>query len=135
MAIKYVYGSEEFETEADAQAAAAALAVRMENNPTDWMVVKEITGSNEDGWLVSPTELTDNQIENLDATKKYLAYSVQGSNHDMPLTAAEVTTKRDEYRAIYGQWKNANFMQKIDDSTTPPTETEIDINTDMSGYV
>ena len=135
MTIKYVYGFQEYDSEADAQAAAAALAVRMENNPTDWMVVKEISGSNESGWLVSPVELTDSEIENLDATKMYLAYSIQGSNNDMPLTAAEVATKRIEYRAIYGQWKNANSMRKIDDSTEPPTETEIDINTDMSGYV
>ena len=133
MAIKYFYAFQEYQTEVDAQAAVAALQGRMENNPNDWMVAKEITGSADTGWQVSTTKLTDAQLLNPDVSKTYMAYSTVGGENIMPLTASELETKRDEFRAQHGQSLKVTVIDKFDDSTNE--FTEIATTTDMSGYV
>ena len=50
MSIKYYYANNEYSSEGEAQNAAKTFSVCMENNPTNWMKVKIITGSNENGW-------------------------------------------------------------------------------------
>ena len=135
MSVVYYYSGNKYATEAEAQSAATSLATRMQNNPTDWMESKEITGSADDGWQLNPVKLTDAQLLNPDTTKTYTAYSKEAGINIMPLTYAELATKRDEFRAFYGQALKVNTIYKIDDSTDPATETTITPTTDMSGYI
>jgi len=135
MAVLYFYAFEKYSSEAEAQAAATALLERMQNNPTDWMEVKEITGSQEAGWLMPPTKLTDAEILNPDESKTYTAYSKISGSNVMPLTAAQLEEKRNEFRVFYGDYLRANVITKADESTTPPTETTITPTTDMSDFV
>ena len=135
MSVVYYYSGNKYTTEAEAQAAATSMATRMQNNPTDWMESKEITGSEEAGWQMNPTKLTDAQLLNPDTTKTYTAYSKETGINIMPLTSAELATKRDEFRAFYGQELDVNVIHKIDNSTDPATETTITPTTDMSGYI
>lgn len=135
MSVIYIYATNSYSTEAEAQSAAASLATRMQSNPTDWMEAKEITGSSDAGWQMNSTKLTDAELLNPDASKTYMAYSKEAGTNVMPLTSAELATKRNEFRAIHGQALNVNTIYKIDDSTDPFTETTITPTTDMSGYV
>ena len=133
--ILYFYTQEVYDTENEAQDAATAFAIRLENNPTDWMTVKEITGSQEAGWVMSSTKLSDAEILNPDSTKTYMCAAVYDGDNCMPLTASELDAKRIEIRTLYCRWLCANEIIKIDDSTKPATETIITPTTDMSGYV
>ena len=135
MAIVYHYKDGEYETEALAQAAVASEAARMENNPTDWMVVKEVTGSDASGWTITSATLTDSQIKNPDSTKTYLCYSEISGEHHMAISSTELTTQYTSMRTVYADYWNLNEITKIDDGTDPQTITTITPTTDMSSYV
>lgn len=142
MSIKYSYVCKEYNSEDEAQNAATALSVRMQNNPTDWIMVKEITGSSETGWLINPTLLTDAEILNPDPNKTYTCFSKYSGENVIPISATELTTKSNEYRKIYGQYWNVNTIVKFEDDVDPkgdsnntPATVFITPNTDMSAYV
>lgn len=134
MAIKYCYANNFYNTESEAQDAVVAMKLRLDNNPTDWMTVKEIVGSQEAGWQMNPNTLTDEQINNLDDTKTYMASSPITGENCMPLTASEVEAKVTEFRTAYADWRCAGHISKFDDETTEDAE-KITPNEDMSGYV
>tara|TARA_B000000532_G_C18867225_1_gene406782 strand:- start:78 stop:491 length:414 start_codon:yes stop_codon:yes gene_type:complete len=137
MSIKYYYVSNEYNSENEAQDAATALSIRMQNNPTDWISVKEITGSNETGWVMNPKLLTDAEILTPDTTKTYTCFSPYSGENVIPVTATELQVKMDEYRKIYGQYWDVNAIRKTeyDENNEPTTSVLITPTTDMSGYV
>ena len=136
MAIYYLYNSTEYANESDAQNAVTVLVDRLANNPSDWMVVKEIIGSESAGWSLSSTTLSDAEILNPDTSKIYMAYSLNNGINIMPLTSDELVEKRNEFRSVYTQSiPHINEIKKYDDSTEPPTVTAIPTTTDMSGYL
>tara|TARA_Y100000114_G_scaffold107555_1_gene100909 strand:- start:384 stop:797 length:414 start_codon:yes stop_codon:yes gene_type:complete len=137
MSIKYNYAGNQYDSENEAQDAATALSVRMQNNPTDWIGVKEITGSNETGWLINSKLLTDAEILTPDENKTYTCFSPYSGENVIPVTATELKEKNNEYRKIYGQYWDANIIQKIecDDNGYPTSSVLITPTTDMSGYV
>lgn len=142
MSIKYYYVCKEYNSEDEAQNAATALSVRMQNNPTDWITVKEITGSNETGWLINPTLLSDEQILNPDSNKTYNCFSKYSGENVIPVSATELKIKSNEYRKIYGQFFKVNTIIKQEGDLDSESD-EIDVsqpvfitpNTDMSEYV
>ena len=142
MSIKYYYVGKEYNSEDEAQNAATALSVRMQNNPTDWIIVKEITGSNETGWLINPTLLNDEQILNPDSNKTYNCFSKYSGENVIPVSATELKIKSNEYRKIYGQFFKVNTILK-QEGDLESESNEIDVsepvfitpNTDMSEYV
>lgn len=142
MSIKYYYVNSIYNTENEAQDAATALSVRMQNNPTDWISVKEITGNNETGWQIHPTLLTDAQILNPDTSKTYTCFSQYNGENVIPVSATELTIKSNEYRKIYGQFWNVNTIEKFEDdvdfegdSNNVPATVFITPTTDMSEYI
>ncbi len=137
MSIKYYYVSNEYNSENEAQDAATALSIRMQNNPTDWISAKEITGSNETGWVMNPKLLTDAEILTPDTTKAYTCFSQYSGENVIPVTATELQVKMDEYRKIYGQYWDVNAIRKTeyDENNEPITSVLITPTTDMSGYV
>jgi len=139
MAYAYIYKGVTYTTEAEAQDAAAQEKVLLENNPNNWIGVKEITGSDETGWVIHPTLLTDEQINNIDSTKTYLAYSVAGNDNVFPLTAAEVSEKSLEFRTHYAYNSNVNTILKIeldaDDASRWKPVSTITATADLSSYL
>lgn len=135
MAVKYYYINKEYTSESDAQTSVSAFQSRLNNNPTDWMTSKEITGSPDAGWQISPVPLTDAELLNPNADKTYMAYSKITGENVMPLTASELVAKRNAYRTVYAQSLNATKITKLDDNATPMVGEFIDTTLDMSGYV
>ena len=119
------YKGDEYSTEAEVNQAVADTKVRLDNNPTDWVVVKQLTGDAASGWVVPQDELTDAEINALDATQHYSISSVVEGGSEVGLTATETTAKVAEYRTEYSQFCQVNTI--VD--TYNPT------NIDMSGYV
>lgn len=135
MATKYYYAGQEYDTENDAQSAVDTVKLRLENNPTDWMKAKEITGSAEAGWTVNPTTLTDAELLNPNSEKMYMAYSpITGENY-FPLTSIELAAKRDQFRTPYAQQMNVNAIYKGDQTQMQWLEETIATIVDMSGYI
>jgi len=124
MANIWVYTGTEYSTEDAVNAAVVARKSRLENNPTDWVVVKELTG-NADGWVIPSETLSDSEINNLDATKHYSVAAVFDGDNDLGLTASETTAKVAELRTSYARLIQANQISIL----YPPS------NIDMSGYV
>jgi hypothetical protein len=133
MATKYSYAQRLFDTKAEATANITTFKALLDSEPTRWMAAKEITGSEEDGWVMSSQTLTDAELLNPDTTKTYMCYSFENGTNVMPLTAAELATKRNEFRAAYAGVKKADIMIEVDTDTW--IETELSIDEDMSGYM
>ena len=106
MAIKYSYGATAYNTREEAESGKIEQQARLQNNPTDFIVVKEVTGSQETGWQINPTTLTDSEILNLDTTKVYNIYCPITGENLIPVTAEEVNQKVSEYRSAFCEWKN-----------------------------
>lgn len=125
MANTWVYAHREYTTEDEVNAAVVAQKARLENNPTDWVIVKELTGNADDGWVVPSETLSDSEINSLDATKHYSVAAIIDGNNDLGLTASQVTAKIAEHRTSYARYIEVNQIGIF----YPPS------NVDMSGYV
>lgn len=125
MSTKWFYKDTEYTSEPDVNQAVLDFKSRLDNNPTDWVVVQRLTGDAESGWVVPMEELTDAGINNLDEAHYYSVSSVIGGGSEVGLTAAEVTAKVVEYRSEFAEFFNANVIIK----TYAPT------NVDMSVYL
>ena len=126
MTTTWFYSGNVYSTEALANAAVLDQKARLDNNPTDWVTVKELSGNESDGWVVSGTTLTDSEINNLDDTKHYNVSSVLAGDNDLGLTASEATAKTAEYTTVYADQYQVNTLVK--------TEAYSPSNADMSVY-
>ena len=127
MATKWYYANVEYETEALVEAAVLVMKDRLENNPTDWVVVKELSGNASDGWVVPAATLTDSEINNLDVTKHYNVSALISGDNDIGLTASEATARITEHRGTYANHYRVNTIVKIQEYSPP--------NTDMSDFI
>lgn len=125
MSTKWIYANSEYSTQAEVDAAVVAQKARLDNNPTDWVIVKELTGNASDGWVVPSETLSDSEANSLDTTKHYSVASVHDGDNDLGLNYTEATAKIAEHRTRYAQSRQLNTVYKVD----PPS------NVDMSGYV
>lgn len=144
MAITYEYNLKSYSTEAEAQAAVVSMKSRLDNNPTDWCTIKEISDNGDGTWTVFPTVLTDSEINNLDTSKTYTIYAPYTGENYMPLTASEASTTVNELRSEYVALHRLHEIVKVDDTVELNDEgfyvsvndpETITPNEDMSGYL
>ena len=125
MTNKWQYKGDEYSTEAEVNQAVADTKVRLDNNPTDWVVVKQLTGDAASGWVVPLEGLIDAEINALDEGHYYSISSIVEGGSEVGLTATETTAKVAEYRTEYAQFYQVNTIV----TTYSPT------NINMSGYL
>jgi hypothetical protein len=125
MSTKWFYKNKTYETEAEVNQAVLDFKDRLDNSPTDWCIVKELTGSVEDGWVIPTTGLTDAQINTLDESKNYSIASIISGGNETGLPASQAAEKVAEYRTEYAQYMTANMINKV---YAPE-------NVDMSAYI
>jgi hypothetical protein len=136
MAAEYFYINVKYGTEEEAQAAVIPFKFILDNEPTNWCHVKEITGSDASGWLVPVASLTDSEINNLDVAKTYLVCSNKSGLNEFPLNSSEATSAVLKCRTDYAILVGANNILKFNDGTDTELGYEnITPNIDMSGYV
>lgn len=121
----WLYKNETYNTEAEVNAAVTALKSRLDNNPTDWVVVKEVTSNGEGGWVVPSETLTDAEINSMSADSYYNVNAIYSGTTYTGITGTEATTRVAELRTEYAGWVEANTI-RIEYEPT---------NEDMSGYV
>jgi len=125
MSTKWIYTFVDYTSKADLDAAVLAQKVRLDSNPNDWVRVKEATGNDTDGWVLSPTPLTDAEINNLDAAKHYSVSAIATGDNALGLTPSEADAKVRELRTSHAQSIQANTVYAVDAPTAA----------DMSDYV
>lgn len=121
----YEYLRVKYETLAEAEAAVTAFKNQLDNQPNTYCEVKEVTGSNADGWTAVTDTLTDAEILSLDPAKRYYIYSQYDGEAHHGLTGAEATAKKNEIRNAFATRVKANTL------TTEAAPS----NEDMSIYV
>lgn len=124
MSTTWFYKGNQHTSEADVNQAVLDFKNRLDNNPTDWVVVRQLTGDAESGWVIPVEELTDAEINALDQAHHYSVSSVVEGGSEVGLTATEATAKVAEYRLGFANYYGANVITK----TYAPT------NEDMSVY-
>mgnify|MGYP000058714120 FL=1 len=151
MSNKWAYTKVLYTSQDEVDAAVVAQKVRLDNFPTDWVIVKEVTGSAVGGWIVPAATLSDSDIDSLDATKRYSVASIHEGENYLGLTASEATAKVAEIRTLYARWMNVNSVEVVtehslvmlsDDSGVTGEGVAYEVlseappsNVDMSGYV
>lgn len=134
--IPFVYCDREYQTQEELNNAITAQKNRLDNNPTDWCTIKEVTQNADGSWNMPPTQLSDTAILNLEENKTYsFATDITGS-FSVGLSSVETTNKVNETRSVYANLLKVNTIfvdvdwdQLGSESTTEPTVE------DMSVYV
>jgi len=124
---QYMYCSMAFNTLEEAEAAVTEFKGVLDNQPSVYCGIKEVSAaSEEEGWVAVTNELlTDAEMLSLDASKHYNIHSNYNGTSSIGLTAEETTAKLIEYRNSYAAMNNVNILYV----GNPPT------NEDMSVYV
>tara|TARA_R110002050_G_scaffold63602_2_gene138943 strand:- start:560 stop:973 length:414 start_codon:yes stop_codon:yes gene_type:complete len=137
MSTKWYYCKETFSTQEDVNQKVLDVKQRLDNNPTDWAIVKQLDGSDESGWVVPRAVLTDAEINNLNANNYYSCSSVVGSDTQIGISSAKTQAKVVEYRKEFCDYYQVNTVAQFTEVDGVITETTeyAPTNADMSGYV
>lgn len=134
--IPFVYCDREYQTQQELNNAVTSQKSRLDNNPTDWCTVKEVTQNADGSWQMPPAQLDDADILNLDASKTYSFSTDITGEFSVGLSANEVSSKVDEVRLVYARllrvnsvFVDVNWDQLGTEAVEEPTAQ------DMSGYI
>ena len=137
----YNYAGREYTSVENVEAAVSAMKTRLDNNPTDWCVVKPMINPRTiaiySGDVIgydSGEPLTDAQINALsNSDTVYNVYSVRDGYNYTTLSEADTIKKVSEMRRSWAIWNRVDVYVEI---TTENNIIEHDVtNEDMSGYV
>ena len=122
---KWFYLGEEYDSESAVEAAVTDTKNRLENNPTDWVEVKQVEVTEAGSLLVPSKLMTDEEINNISDEGVYNVASVIDGHTFTGVTGAEAKELISDMRTRYAQWLRVDVLTK----EYAPT------NEDMSGYV
>ena len=140
---RYIYAETAYETIDEVEAAVTAMKARLDNNPTDWCVVKPMINPRTikiyTGDVIaydSGEPLTDAQINSLGSSENvYNVFAVYEGDNFTEVSESEVAGKVKAMRKGYATWLN---LTKYYDSKVEEGENLITYNVnneDMSVYV
>ena len=140
---KYMYASTAYETVEEVEAAVTAMKTRLDNNPTDWCVVKPMINPRTiaiyTGDVIgydSGEPLTDAQINALNPDEWlggngiYNVYSINSGDNFTEVSEALAVQKVKTLRTYYARWLVVN-RYFVNETGAVMNVT----NEDMSGYV
>ena len=140
---KYFYANIEYDTVEEVEAAVTAMKTRLDNNPTDWCVVKPMINPRTiaiySGDVIgydSGEPLTDAQIKALNddewlgGNTVYNVYSVVDGDNFTAVSEALAVQKVRTMRLSYARWLVVNRYFNGETGAVMNV-----INEDMSGYV
>ena len=140
---KYMYAATAYETVEEVEAAVTAMKARLDNNPTDWCVVKPMINPRTiaiyTGDVIgydSGKPLTDAQINELNPDEWlagngiYNVYSINSGDNFTEVSEAVAVQKVRTLRTYYARWLVVNRYFVNETGAVMNV-----INEDMSGYV
>lgn len=123
----YYYCGMSYNSEEALAQAVENMRNKLENNPTEYVTVEVVTPTENGGWLMSGTYLSDYGINNLDENLHYsLSSRLTGENH-LGLTKEEVEAKVLELRKLWAKNLNVHVVEA--------TRVFAPTNIDMSVYI
>lgn len=137
----YNYAAREYTSVENVEAAVTAMKTRLDNNPTDWCVVKPMINPRTiaiySGDVIgydSGEPLTDAQINALsNSDTVYNIYSIRDGYNYTTLSEADTIKKVSEMRRSWAIWNRVDVYVEI---TAENDIIEHNVtNEDMSGYV
>ena len=140
---RYLYAQVAYETVNDVEEAVTVMKARLDNNPTDWCVVKPSISSktlridgNDVVAYAYGDPLNDTQINALDSSDTvYNVFSVYDADNYTAVSEGDVAAKVTAMRRSYARWL---ALDKYFDSQVEEGAASITYNVtneDMSGYV
>lgn len=140
---RYIYAEAAYDTVDEVEAAVTAKKARLDNNPTDWCVVKPSISSktlridgNDILAYAYGDPLTDAQINALDSSETvYNVFSINDADNYTEVSEDNVAEKIRLMRASYGRWLAVDkyFDSQVEDGELLIVHNVT--NEDMSGYV
>ena len=140
---RYIYAEVAYETVDEVQEAVTAMKARLDNNPTDWCVVKPSISSktlridgNDVVAYAYGNPLTDAEINALDSSETvYNVFSINDADNYTEVSEDNVAEKIRLMRASYGRWLAVDkyFNIQVEDGEVLITHNVT--NEDMSVYV
>ena len=140
---RYIYAEVAYDTVDEVEDAVTAMKARLDNNPTDWCVVKPSISSktfridgNEVVAYAYGNPLTDAEINELDTSETvYNVFSINDADNYTEVSEDNVAEKIRLMRASYGRWLAVNkyFDSQVEDGELLITHNVT--NEDMSVYV
>ena len=132
----FVYCRNEYSTAEEVESAVTAMKSRLDNNPTDWVSVQEVTAVGDNLYQLPSEYLTDAEINALTTESEglYSLCAVMTGDSLLGISASDVIGKVAEFRTAYATAGKVNTIftdvteQGFGGSYTPTNE-------DMSGYV
>tara|TARA_R110002153_G_scaffold222478_1_gene374827 strand:- start:813 stop:1193 length:381 start_codon:yes stop_codon:yes gene_type:complete len=110
MAKVWVYGGQVYTSRETADAAVIVAQSRLEQNPTDWVIVKEVVTGANSVWTILPSKLTDSQINNLNPNKHYSVSPIYTGENFLGLRGSEASAKVLELRSDYANRMEVNTI-------------------------
>jgi len=140
---RYIYAETAYDTVDEVEEAVTAMKARLDNNPTDWCVVKPSISSktpridgNEIVAYAYGNPLTDAEINALDSSETvYNVFSINDADNYTEVSEDNVAEKIRLMRASYGRWLSVDkyFDSQVEDGGVLITHNVT--NEDMSVYV
>ena len=140
---RYIYADNAYDTVNAIEDAVTSIKTRLDNNPTDWCVVKPMinpkTISTSSGDIVGyeiGKPLTDTQINALNSSNNlYNVFSVYDGDNFTEVLETNVSQKVKEMRTKYAKWLSLDkyYDSQVEEGADLITHNVT--NEDMSGYV
>ena len=140
---RYIYAETAYDTVDEVEAAVTAMKARLDNNPTDWCVVKPSVSSktlridgNDVVAYAYGDPLNDTQINALSSSDTvYNVFSINDAYNYTAVSEADVAAKVTALRKSYAKWLALNkyFDSQVEEGASLITYNVT--NEDMSGYV
>ena len=140
---RYIYAETAYDTVNEVEAAVTAMKARLDNNPTDWCVVKPSVSSKTlsiDGNDVVAYQygnpLNDTQINALDSSDTvYNVFSINDADNYTAVSEGDVAAKVTAMRRSYARWLALDkyFDSQVEEGAALITYNVT--NEDMSSYV
>ena len=140
---RYIYAQVAYETVDEVEAAVTAMKARLDNNPTNWCVVKPSVSSktlridgNDVVAYAYGDPLNDTQINALSSSDTvYNVFSINDADNYTAVSEADVAEKVTALRKSYARWLvlNKYFDSQVEEGAALITYNVT--NEDMSGYV
>lgn len=135
----WCYGNTRYATLADADAAAVAMKNTLDNQPTTYINVREVTGSAESGWRwATSANLTDSEIVNLSGDGIYYSQSEWDSEALYGQTVQQVKDRVLKCRNLFGYSRRVDIIfHRVNASGDWKTinQTHIDPSVDLTTYL
>ena len=144
---KYIYATNEYETMSAVETAVTAMKTRLDNNPTDWCVIKSMINPRTikiySGDVIgydSGNALTDAQINALSSSDNvYNIFSINDGDNFTEVTEGDIAEIVNTMRSSYGRWLGVDkycVIELNDETNELISSTQHNAtNEDMSSYV